>query len=202
MELILVRHAEPAERLPPSVDPADPPLSPRGVSQAESVAEWIALQPIDAIVSSPAERARQTAAPLAARTGLPIQVDDRLRDAPSPSGGYVPIERDRERDSAAYRNRLRDYRSGARFAQIAPRVEEALAEWSGRHGGGRIAVFGHGSTVNVFAAGVLGLPTAGFLEAAYASVHRFLISSAGIRSVRSLNETAHLQLRSPSARRG
>jgi hypothetical protein len=46
--------------------------------------------------------------------------------------------------------------------------------------------------INVFAARVLGLGNAAFLEADYASAHRFLISRKGIRSVKSLNETAYL----------
>ena len=192
MELILVRHAEPAERLSREADRDDPPLSACGAVQAEAVAEWLLTSPIDAIVSSPALRARQTAAPLAARSGLLVHVDDRLRDASPRSGGYVPIERDRVGDPDAYRARLRDYREGTRLEQLAPRVEEALDEWIARRPGGRLAVFCHGSVINVFAARVLGLAQPAFLEAGYASGHRFLISSGGLRSVRSLNETAYL----------
>jgi probable phosphoglycerate mutase len=130
--------------------------------------------------------------PRAARSGLLVHVDDRLRDASPRSGGYVPIERDRVGDPDAYRARLRDYREGTRLEQLAPRVEKALDEWIARRPGGRLAVFCHGSVINVFAARVLGLAQPAFLEAGYASGHRFLISSGGLRSVRSLNETAYL----------
>ncbi len=192
MELILVRHAEPADLAPGDPSSADPPLSPRGTAQARAVADWLAPLAVDAIVSSPAARAHQTATPLAQRSGAPLHVDPRLRDALPAGGGYVPIERDRGRDPAAYRARLREYREGDRLAKMAPRIEAALDEWTARLRGGRLVVFCHGSVVNVFAARVLGLPPAAFLEAGYASGHRFLISSSGIRSVRSLNETAYL----------
>jgi len=154
MELILVRHAEPADL--PAVDPAsaDPPLSPLGAAQAEAVADWLAPLAPDAIVSSPATRARQTAAPLAARSGALVHVDPRLRDAQPTAGGYVPIERDRIRDPAAYRARVREYREGDRLAKMAPRIETALDEWTARVRGGRLVVFCHGSVVNVFAIGI------------------------------------------------
>ena len=71
-------------------------------------------------------------------------------------------------------------------------MNEALDDWTTRLRGGRLAVFCHGSVINVFAARVLGLSNAAFLEADYASAHRFLISRKGIRSVKSLNETAYL----------
>jgi broad specificity phosphatase PhoE len=56
-------------------------LSDLGIAQAEVAAEYLAgLQP-RYLVSSPLERAQQTAAPLAQRTGLPVAVDERLIEA-------------------------------------------------------------------------------------------------------------------------
>jgi len=45
-----------------------------GKKQAEQVAERLASLPIEAIYSSPLERACETAAPLAAKLGLPLQI--------------------------------------------------------------------------------------------------------------------------------
>jgi broad specificity phosphatase PhoE len=53
-------------------------LSERGRTMAERVAERIGERDITHIVSSPLERALETAAPLAARRGLTVAVDDRL----------------------------------------------------------------------------------------------------------------------------
>jgi broad specificity phosphatase PhoE len=56
-------------------------LSDRGVDQAKLAAEWFADRDIGCLVSSPLERARQTAIPLADATGLEIQIDERLTEA-------------------------------------------------------------------------------------------------------------------------
>ena len=56
-------------------------LSELGIAQAEVAAQWLARRPIAHLVSSPLERAQQTAAPLAALTGLPVTTDERLIEA-------------------------------------------------------------------------------------------------------------------------
>jgi broad specificity phosphatase PhoE len=56
-------------------------LSQRGAEQAELAARFLAERDIGYIVSSPLERARQTAQPLARKLGLPIAIDERLIEA-------------------------------------------------------------------------------------------------------------------------
>jgi broad specificity phosphatase PhoE len=56
-------------------------LSDRGVEQAEKVATFLADRPIGCLVSSPLERAQQTAAPLAGSLGLQIDIDYDLIEA-------------------------------------------------------------------------------------------------------------------------
>jgi broad specificity phosphatase PhoE len=56
-------------------------LSALGERQAQAAADWLAQRNIGYLVSSPLERARQTAQPLAATTGLDIEVDERLIEA-------------------------------------------------------------------------------------------------------------------------
>src|SRR3712207_3853889 len=54
-------------------------LADAGRAQAEATADAIATLPkVDAIYSSPLERARETAAPIAARRGLKVQTDKGL----------------------------------------------------------------------------------------------------------------------------
>jgi broad specificity phosphatase PhoE len=56
-------------------------LSVTGEAMALAAAEWLADENLTHVVSSPLERARQTAAPIAGKLDLPIEVDDRLIEA-------------------------------------------------------------------------------------------------------------------------
>jgi broad specificity phosphatase PhoE len=53
-------------------------LSEDGRVMAKAAADFLAGRDLAALFSSPLERAQETAAPLAAQTGLPVTVDDRL----------------------------------------------------------------------------------------------------------------------------
>jgi broad specificity phosphatase PhoE len=53
-------------------------LSEDGRVMAKAAADFLAGRDITVLRSSPLERARETAEPLAAQTGLPVQIDDRL----------------------------------------------------------------------------------------------------------------------------
>lgn len=57
---------------------ADYHLSDRGQAQANAVADWLAARDITHVVASPLERAQETAAPIAARHSLSVNVDDEL----------------------------------------------------------------------------------------------------------------------------
>jgi probable phosphoglycerate mutase len=204
MELILIRHAHPRsgdgsheqteEKLGAAMhhSPADPRLSSIGTRQAQAVARWLANRSPDRLVSSPARRARDTAQATAVALSMEVEIDDRLRDANSSRERYVALEEDRAQNPEAYRRRLDAYRDSTQLAEASMRVNAALDEWTTNHPGLRVAVFCHGSVVNVYAARVLGLTELAFIDVGYASAHRFMISRDAIRSVKSLNETAYL----------
>ena len=56
-------------------------LSELGQAMADRIAEHVKGEDITHLVSSPLERARQTAAPIAETLGLPVTIDDRLIEA-------------------------------------------------------------------------------------------------------------------------
>lgn len=56
-------------------------LSELGLAMAERVATAMLARPITLVVSSPLERAQQTAAPTAAALGLPVEIDERVIEA-------------------------------------------------------------------------------------------------------------------------
>lgn len=104
-------------------------LSERGRAQAEAVAEWLAKRDIIYVVASPLERAQETATPIAAKHGLPIDVDESLIESHnvfqgervSPGDGAL-------RDPRNWRH-LRNPRKpswGEPYAEIAVRMRAAV----------------------------------------------------------------------------
>lgn len=84
-EILLVRHGESAAADPDTpfalVDGhGDPELHPNGAAQAERVGERLAAEDIAALYVSTLRRTAETAAPLAARTGLVPVVERDLRE--------------------------------------------------------------------------------------------------------------------------
>jgi broad specificity phosphatase PhoE len=192
VELILVRHAEAEHVVSEDGTPADPGLTNRGLAQAEAVARWLARESIDRVVSSPSRRARETAGPTVARTGLELEIDGRLAEIDPEASHYLSIEEERARDQQRYRERIAAYRADPRIVALSARVEEGLAEWAANAPGGRVVVFCHGGVVNVWTRSVLGMSPGVLFEPQNASSHRYLVSRKGIRGVRSLNEVAYL----------
>ena len=92
MDLLWVRHAEPERIEGGSGIPANPGLTARGVDQAERLADWLAHERIDAIVSSPQQRALETAAPIAKAHGLDIAVVEGIVEYDVQADHYIPVE--------------------------------------------------------------------------------------------------------------
>jgi len=72
-------------------DDPDPPLDDVGRGQADAVAERLAAtigRPVP-VVASPLLRCRQTAAPVAARWGVEVEIEPLVAEIPSPAG--VPM---------------------------------------------------------------------------------------------------------------
>jgi phosphohistidine phosphatase SixA len=74
VRLFVVRHAEAAPGEPDHLRP----LTGSGRTAAKELGERLVAEHIDAVISSPLVRARETAAAIAKAAGLEVQVDDRL----------------------------------------------------------------------------------------------------------------------------
>jgi len=74
VRLFVVRHAEAAPGEPDHLRP----LTGSGRKAAEALGEQLAAAQIDAVLSSPLVRARETAAAIAKASGLEVELDDRL----------------------------------------------------------------------------------------------------------------------------
>ena len=196
MDLLLIRHAEP-ERVAPgsSSEPADPLLTDCGREQAGRLAHWLEHEPIDAVLSSPLRRARETADVVGDVLRLDVHVVDGLMEYDARADHYIPVEELREtrdhRWRAMIEGRWEEFggEDPDRFqARIVPCVD-AIIE---RFPGGRVAAVCHGGVINVYLAALLGLERHLWFEPGYTSISRVAAARTGERSVVTLNEPAHL----------
>lgn len=194
MEMLLIRHGLPVLTINRDGAPADPPLSEVGHQQAQLLSEWLEEERIDRIYSSPLRRARETAAPLARRTGLEIELEVRISEFDAESEEYIPMEELKRTAPERWRAFVTGgYASQVDFEAFVKTVNAGLQNLIEENPGRRIAVFCHGGVINSWATHVLGIPPKLFLDANYASISRFIVASTGERSVSSLNEAAHLR---------
>ena len=109
----LVRHGEAAASWETAVDPG---LSVAGQQQAQALLDTFGAAPPRRLVSSPLQRAQETAAPLAAHWGAPVHIEDGVRELPSAG---VPLATRREWLTGVMRSRW-------------PEVDEPLHQWRER----------------------------------------------------------------------
>ncbi|NYJ07453.1 bifunctional RNase H/acid phosphatase [Petropleomorpha daqingensis] len=178
---------------------SDLPLSELGRAEARAAALSLKDRGIDAIVSSPLQRCRQTAAAAAEVLGLPVEVDDDLRELDF--GEWEGLSR----DEAVARNPLAlrrffaatDVRApgGESIADVAERVARARRRILTRHAGETVLVVSHVTPIKLLLAAGLGTGAEVvhrvFLEAA--SLCTVAWSSDGRTSVRLVNDTGHLR---------
>ncbi len=195
MDLLLIRHALP-ERVEGADGPADPVLSVVGHAQARALADWLSVEHVDAVVTSPLRRARETAAPLAAALGCEVEVEDGVAEFDRHADSYVPLEELKASGDPRYLQLLQGgyFDEGELTAEefqatVVDAVERIVADNRGR----TVAVVCHGGVINAYLAHVLGIDDVMFFEPTYTGVTRCRASSRGHRSIVSVNETAHLR---------
>ncbi len=193
VELILVRHGLPIRR-EVTDGPADPELSREGLAQAKHLGDYLAIENIDAIYTSPMKRAHQTALPLAKAKGLTPIIEPDVAEWDQHSNEYIPIEELK----AANDPRWKELASGAWTSEEDPaifreRVMSALGRIIDNHRGQKVVVTCHGGVINEFLSSVLDINRGQFFYPNYTSIHRIAASSQGHRSILSVNETSHLR---------
>jgi broad specificity phosphatase PhoE len=104
-------------------------LSPLGEQMALRAAEALAARDVALVVSSPLERAQQTAAPIAAAHRLPVEIDDRLIEAGNVfEGRRVSVGDGVLRKPSAWRHLYNPFRPswGEPYTQLADRMRAAI----------------------------------------------------------------------------
>ena len=141
----------------------DSPLTPRGIAQAESVAERLKQVRFDALYSSDLGRAYGTAERISAATGSEIIPEKRLRERNLGVFQGLVEEEIRERYPSEWEQFLRrdpDYRipEGESSRDRVVRTKQLLDEVAERHPGGCVLLVTHGGILDGIFRLVTGLP--------------------------------------------
>lgn len=160
--VLLIRHAR--------CDPTGDSLAGRtpgvhldatGQQQAAELSRALGAMRIDACYSSPLERAQETAAPIAAAQGVPVQTLDTLLevDFGEFTGRRFPeLEGDpRWRRWNAERSTAR-LPGGESMGEVVARASAALAHVRAAHPDGTVALVSHGDVIRAALASLLDLP--------------------------------------------
>jgi probable phosphomutase (TIGR03848 family) len=159
--LLLVRHGNTSTtgKLLPGRAPGLH-LAESGVRQAERAGERIAeLKRVDAIYTSPLERARETAAPIAKATGVKPKVERGLLEcdfgdwtgAELPKLMKLPEWRTVQRAPSTFR-----FPNGESFTEMQVRIVSTLDRLRARHHGGTIVCVSHADPIKAAMAHALG----------------------------------------------
>ncbi|GCD99923.1 bifunctional RNase H/acid phosphatase [Embleya hyalina] len=200
--LVLLRHGEtaltPQKRF--SGTGADPELSERGRWQAARAAEALAERgTIEAIVSSPLGRCRQTAEAVAQRLGLKVREEPGFRETDFGAWEGLTFAEARERTPDALDAWLTSADAappgGESFTEVARRVEVARDKTIARYAGRTVLVVTHVTPIKTLVRIALGAPAESMfrMELSAAAISAVQWWSDGNASLRVFNETAHLR---------
>ena len=185
-QLVLVRHGQTAWNAERRFQGhADTPLSEAGRAEARALGDRLRDEPVTALYTSPLRRAVETAEIVAAVAGVPLEVDERLREIDV--GSWQGLTRDEveARFPEAYGRWLEGEASwddGETYEALAERILPTLVELSERHGSGLVVAVTHSGPVRVALRAAGGSPFAlGSVE--NASLFRLAIREGQIEAV-------------------
>ncbi|WP_189228056.1 bifunctional RNase H/acid phosphatase [Streptomyces flaveolus] len=201
---VLLRHGEtlltPQKRFSGSGG-SDPSLSAVGREQAARVAEGLARRgTIQAIVTSPLARTRETAAVVAARLGLEVTVEEGLRETDFGAWEGLTFGEVRER----YPDDLNAWLAspdaeptggGESFTATGARIAATRDRLVSAYAGRTVLLVSHVTPIKTFVQLALGAPPESLfrMELSAASLSAVAYYADGGASVRLFNETSHLR---------
>jgi probable phosphoglycerate mutase len=197
--IVAVRHGRTAwnaeQRLQGHMDVA---LDALGRAQAARLAQALYGEDLAAVYSSDLQRARDTAAPLAAAAGLVVQTDAALRErcfGHLEGLTHAEVERDWPDDARCSRLRHPDCRPGGgeSLSEFYARTVTAVSAIASRHAGQAIAIVAHGGVLDCLyrAAMHVALQAPRSWQLGNASINRLLHHGEGLVVV-GWNYDAHL----------
>lgn len=157
----LLRHGEPVGGRKYRGAGIDDPLSEKGWEQMRAAVGD--HRPWDAIVTSPLSRCRAFAAELAARLGLPLAIEPRIRELGFGEWEGCTAEEllahDPQRLQRFWQDPLSHTPPGAEpLTAFRARVLAAWEEWLGGHAGSHLLVITHAGVIRLLVSHVLDMP--------------------------------------------
>ena len=199
---VLLRHGETAltpEKRFSGSGGSDPELSERGLVQAQRTAAGLAARGgIQAVVSSPLLRCRQTAQAVADRLGLQVRIEEGLRETDFGAFEGLTFAEAKERYPAELDAWLASARhappGGESFAAVARRVSVSRDKLLARFSGRTVLVVSHVTPVKTLVRMALGAPPESMfrMELSPASRSEVQYYADGNASLRLLNDTSYL----------
>jgi probable phosphoglycerate mutase len=203
IEILLVRHGASEAAIDGQAfelleGQADPSLSPEGEQQARAVAAFLAGEPLRALFITPLRRTAQTAAPIAAATGLePVMVPE-LREVHlgELDGGAFRIalhSGDPIIPEVFARERWDVIPGAERMEDLAERTRAGV-EWivANVQAGATVAAVVHGGVIGELCHQATGSSRFAFTRADNGSISRIIVLPDGRWHLRSFNESGHL----------
>ncbi|MGB5113181.1 MAG: bifunctional RNase H/acid phosphatase [Mycobacterium sp.] len=198
--LLLLRHGQTEH----SVDRrysgrGNPALTELGRSQAEAAAKYLgARSGVDAVLSSPLQRAHETAAAAAKELGLDVTVDDDLIETDFGVWEGLTFSEAAQRDPDLHGNWLRDTSvtppGGESFDTVAQRVRRARDRIVEQYAGSTVLVVSHVTPIKTMLRlaldGNAGILYRLHLDLASLSIAEFYPD--GLASVQLVNQTSYL----------
>lgn len=154
--LLLVRHAQSLRNRNDSKTKGDSGLTELGWRQAQALGDWLArTQHVDAIVSSVAVRAHQTAEVLGERLGLPVELHEGLEEADFPYWEELPAHQDSP--LAAWDGNWQPTSANATlYASFRARLYLSLDRLLTAHAGQTVVVVTHGGPISTILRSLFG----------------------------------------------
>ncbi len=200
-DLIVVRHGESAPAREDAEHPtkdghSDPPLDPVGEAQAVKVADRLEHLEIAAIYATSLQRTQQTAAPLAERKGMTVQIEPDLREVYLGEWEGAKFRKNTaERHPLAVQMFLEgrwDVIPGAESTEaLQERVRRGITKIATAHVNQRVVVVVHGGVIGTLMTMATGARGFSFIGADNASISQLIVSGDDW-GVRRFNDSAHL----------
>lgn len=173
LRLLLVRHGETPSNVLGLLDslPPGPSLTPLGLRQAAAVADQLAVEPVVAVYASVAVRAQETAAPIAARHGLAVEVRTGLHEV---TVGDLECSNDPD-DIATFVTVCRGWHAGSLDTpmpggesgrQLLDRFVPVVDDIRATHQGGVVVLVSHSAAIRL-----VGRTLASNITAEFADTH-------------------------------